>query len=46
MTKNHVKKTITDGLWDSYFQLGSNQINSVLDLNTTRVSGDLKKSKG
>jgi hypothetical protein len=27
----------------SYFQLSNNQFNSVLDLNTTTVSGDLKK---
>jgi hypothetical protein len=44
MTKNHVKKTITDGLWDSYFQLGSNQFNSVLDLTT--VLANLEKPKG
>jgi hypothetical protein len=44
MIKNHVKKTITDGLWDSYFQLGSNQINSILDLTT--VVANLEKPKG
>jgi hypothetical protein len=41
MTKNHVKKIITDCLWDSYFQLSNNQFNSNLNLNTATVSGDL-----
>jgi hypothetical protein len=45
MTKNHVKKTITHCLSDFYFQLSNNRFNSVLDLNTTTVSGDLKSQK-
>jgi hypothetical protein len=45
MMKNHVKKIITDCLWDSYFQLSNNQFNSNLNLNTATESGNLYKVK-